>query len=319
MPILGIDEVGRGPLAGPLVVGAVVLPKQTENSSKWISELADSKKLSPRKRELLSNLIIESAPATGLGWVSNQELNEIGLMAGLRLATRRAVKIVQTQRAKFTEIVIDGNINFLSGTRLEKYTSTLIKGDALIKEISAASIIAKVARDHYMTELASVYPEYGFERHMGYGTKAHLAAIKQYGICAEHRLFCKPVAAVADTPKTIDTAPHPTTTTIGKAGEDAVCQFLEQKDHIIISRNYKTKYFEIDIISLQNNHLFFTEVKTRKHGNGLNAINSQKQNQMRFAAELFLHSHPFYRRYDPLLAVASVNSNYEILDWFPLD
>ena len=158
MAILGIDEVGRGPLAGPLVVGAVVLPENKSELS-WVAELKDSKKLTAKKREKLSAIIWEEAAACGLGWVSAEELNQVGIVEGLRLAARRAVEEVQKKHAKFSEIVIDGNMNFLEETALGGYVTTVVKGDDLIKEISAASIIAKVARDNYMRELGERYPE----------------------------------------------------------------------------------------------------------------------------------------------------------------
>ena len=174
MAILGIDEVGRGPLAGPLVVGAVVLPVEEK---KWFIELADSKKLTAKKREKLSELILTEA-AVGLGWVPNVELDEVGISEALKLATRRAVKAVQRFHTPFSQIIIDGKVNFLADTPLSKYVSTVVKADNLIREVSAASIVAKVARDKYMCELAGKYPEYGFEKHMGYGTVFHRNAIE---------------------------------------------------------------------------------------------------------------------------------------------
>ena len=183
MTILGIDEVGRGPLAGPLVVGAVVLPTEEKE---WFVELADSKKLTAKKRERLSELILAEA-VVGLGWVSNIELDEVGISGALRLATRRAVKAVQKLHAPFSQIVIDGKVNFLKNTPLEEYVSVMIKADDLIREVSAASIVAKVARDKYMCELAGKYPEYGFDSNKGYGSADHIAAIKKYGPCDIHR------------------------------------------------------------------------------------------------------------------------------------
>ena len=197
MSILGIDEVGRGPWAGPLVIGAVILPKdETGNYPDWVSPLTDSKKLSEKKREEYSAAILKNALATGLGWVSSQEIDEFGLSESLKLATRRAVEEVQKQKVPFTEIIIDGTQNFLKGTKLENYVTTLKKGDLLIKEISAASIIAKVARDHYMKDLAEKYPGYGFEKHVGYGTKLHKEMLAKFGPCPEHRFSFAPVAAL---------------------------------------------------------------------------------------------------------------------------
>ena len=154
MAILGIDEVGRGPLAGPLVEGAVILPETTKE---WYLDLKDSKKLSAKKRERLSEIILTEA-AVGLGWVTNNELDEVGISEALKLATRRAVKEVQRLHVSFSQIIIDGKVNFLSDTPLGKYVSTVVKADDKIREVSAASIVAKVARDKYMIDIAMKYP-----------------------------------------------------------------------------------------------------------------------------------------------------------------
>lgn len=326
MAILGIDEVGRGPLAGPLVVGAVILP---EKKPKWTDELKDSKKLSFRRREMISEIIIKHAPACGIGWVGIEELNEIGIMEGLKLATRRAVEMVQKQHVKFNQIVIDGNINFLEGTKLESYTTTIIKGDDKIKEISAASIIAKVARDRYMIELSDTYPDYGFERHMGYGTEQHLAAIREYGVCEEHRLFCKPVAdALGVKKKEFGKSPKKNTTKIGKKAERAVARYLESLDHDILFMNYENKFAEIDIISWDSDKdkIYFTEVKYRKnddYGGGLAAIDKEKLEHMELAVKYFMKLHGrrwrAYAMSNPVLAVASVSGpNFKVDDWFEL-
>ena len=321
MAILGIDEVGRGPLAGPLVVGAVILP---EKKPEWTKELRDSKRLSFRRRELISEIIVKNAPACGIGWVGIEELNEIGIMEGLKLATRRAVEMVQKQHVKFSQIVIDGNINFLAGTALEPYTTTVIKGDDKIKEISAASIIAKVARDRYMIELSDTYPDFGFERHMGYGTKQHLAAIREYGVCEEHRLFCKPVAdALGTRKKKYGEKAKKNTTKIGTIGERRVGQYLTDIGQKIIAYNYKNKHCEIDIVSLDEDEdtLYFTEVKTRKnfdYGCGFESIGREKLRQMRLAVKIFLAQNPSFEIYDPCFAVAQVNISRNELQWFPL-
>ena len=163
MAILGIDEVGRGPLAGPLVVGAVILPEFDDGEKpEWIEELKDSKKLSAKKREELSEIILSKATAYGLGWVSAPEIDEIGISEALKLATKRAVKSVQGLHVPFSQIVIDGKVNFLKGTPLEGYVSVMIKADDLIREVSAASIVAKVARDKYMMKLKITLKPYGF-------------------------------------------------------------------------------------------------------------------------------------------------------------
>ena len=315
MAILGIDEVGRGPLAGPLVVGAVVLPEPIKLD--WVGELRDSKKLSAKKRERLSDLIMKEAYA-GFGWVSASELDTVGVSEALRLATRRAVKSVQALHANFSQIVIDGKINFLADTALEKYVSTVVKADDLIKEVSAASIVAKVARDKYMTKVAEVYPGYGFEKNVGYGTAVHMKALKEIGICSEHRRSYEPIATMTGFKK-LDNNVVKNTTLIGKRAEEAVCEYLEDEGQFILTRNFRTKYCEIDIVSTSGKYLYFTEVKYRKNdmsGDGLAAITPAKQKQMKFAAEIFLKCHPEYADFNPILAAASVSGNFKVDSWF---
>ena len=274
MAILGIDEVGRGPLAGPLVVGAVILP---EEEREWYKELKDSKKLSAKKREKLNDVIMAEALA-GLGWVTNTELDEVGISEALKLATRRAVKAVQSLRVPFSQIVIDGKVNFLMDTPLSKYVSTVVKADNLIREVSAASIAAKVARDKYMSKLAKKYPEYGFEKHMGYGTVMHRNALFKYGICPEHRRSFEPCKSLTGFDKEKNVVKN--TTKIGARGEDAVCEYLVRQGHEIVARNHKTYFYEIDIVSVCDGKIYFTEVKYRKSdlaGGGLMAIDVKKQ------------------------------------------
>jgi ribonuclease HII len=185
--ILGIDEVGRGSWAGPLVVGAVVL------SDEMIDGLTDSKKLSKKRREQLDIEIREKAEGIGLGWVEPAEIDEIGLSKSLELATRRAVEQIKTP---YSEIIIDGTVNFLKGTSKEEYVTNLIKADLLIPSVSAASIVAKVARDNYMAMQDDIYTGYDFKSHVGYGTSAHSKAIDENGITKLHRLSFAPIKKI---------------------------------------------------------------------------------------------------------------------------
>ena len=312
--ILGIDEVGRGPYAGPLVIGACILGDwQNSENAEWIEKLTDSKKLSAKRREELYVLIKEKALATATGWVSSAEIDEIGLSEALRLATRRAVKQIQKTKVPFSEIIIDGTMNFLVGTKLEKYVSTLKKGDFLVKEISAASILAKVERDKYMAELDAVYPEYGFGKHVGYGTAAHQKAMEEFGLTPEHRRSFRPVREIAEG-KT-------TTKQLGDRGEQIVVDYLVESGHEIVARNYKTKLFEVDIISRKNEMLYFTEVKYRSgrdFGGALDFIDKKKQQKMHLAVEGFMATHPEYADFTPILAVAAVGEDFKLEEWFEL-
>ena len=312
--ILGIDEVGRGPYAGPLAIGACILGDwQNSENAEWIKKLTDSKKLSAKRREELYVLIKEKALAAATGWVSSAEIDEIGLSEALRLATRRAVEQIQKTKVPFSEIIIDGTMNFLAGTKLEKYVSTMKKGDFLVKEISAASILAKVERDKYMAELDAVYPKYGFGKHVGYGTAAHQKAMEEFGLTPEHRRSFRPVREIAEN-KT-------TTKQLGDQGEQVVVDYLEASSHEIVARNYKTKLFEVDIISRRGRVLYFTEVKYRggsDFGAGLDFIDQKKQQKMRLAVEGFMTANPEYADFIPTLAVAAVGKDFKLEEWFEL-
>ena len=312
--ILGIDEVGRGPYAGPLVIGACILGDwQNSENAEWIEKLTDSKKLSAKRREELYVLIKEKALATATGWVSSAEIDKIGLSEALRLATRRAVEQIQKTKVPFSEIIIDGTMNFLARTKLEKYVSTLKKGDFLVKEISAASILAKVERDKYMVELDAVYPEYGFGKPVGYGTAAHQKAMEEFGLTPEHRRSFRPVREIAEN--------RITTKQLGDRGEQVVVDYLEASGHEIVARNYKTKLFEVDIISRKNEVLYFTEVKYRSDhdfGEALDFINKKKQQKMHLAVAGFLAANPGYADFRPSLAVAAVGKDFKLEEWFEL-
>ena len=174
--ICGVDEAGRGPLAGPVYAAAVILPPHLE-----IPGLNDSKKLTDKRRRELMPIIMEQAIAYGIGSASEQEIDEINILQATFLAMERAIAQLGG-KADFA--LIDGNREKEFGLPV----MTVIKGDSRSANIAAASILAKVSRDDYMDELAKQYPEYGFEVHKGYGTKAHYDALRAHGHCAAHRL-----------------------------------------------------------------------------------------------------------------------------------
>lgn len=310
--ILGIDEVGRGPWAGPLVVGAVVLGEAK------IDGLTDSKKLSRKRREELDVIIRNQASGFGLGWVTAAELDDIGMSAALCLATKRAVEEITTE---YNEIIIDGTINFLKDTSKGRYVTTMTKADLLIPSVSAASIIAKVARDNYMYEQDNVYPDYGFKSHVGYGTLKHRQAIDTYGVTPLHRLSFAPLTKYREANPTVELAVKPRTTKqIGDAAETRVAKFLKSEGYKIIARNWRTKFCEIDIIAQRTDTLYFVEVKYRKnsqHGSGFEVITPVKLEQMTFAAKLYAS-----RLKAPLpnlrLAVASLSADMNDIDYLEL-
>lgn len=181
----GVDEAGRGPLAGPVCAAAVIL-----DPARPIDGLDDSKRLTAKRREALAPLIRERALAWGVGWASVEEIDRINILEATYLAMERALASLVVP-PEF--IVIDGN---RAPHHLSVPFETIVKGDALVPAISAASILAKTARDALMLELDGRYPGYGFARHAGYGTKAHVEAILRLGVSPVHRRTFEPVKSI---------------------------------------------------------------------------------------------------------------------------
>ena len=175
-PLCGVDEAGRGPLAGPVCAAAVILPRGIV-----IEGLNDSKKLSEKRREALYDEIIGKAIAFGVAFASVEEIEEKNILEATFLAMNRAIEKLSVVPAL---ALIDGNRN--KGIALP--SRCVIGGDGKCADIAAASILAKVTRDRYMLEMAEKYPQYGFDRHKGYGTAAHYAAIREYGPSPIHRM-----------------------------------------------------------------------------------------------------------------------------------
>lgn len=181
--IIGVDEVGRGPLIGDVVAAAVVLPSDCD------LPLMDSKKLSEKKRDALAIQIKEQAVAYAIAWATPSEIDELNILNATFLAMHRAVDEVATQVDEIKQVLVDGN-------RCPKWSypsEAIVKGDAKVAEISAASILAKVYRDQQMVELDQKHPEYGFAKHKGYPTAQHLQAIKQFGMISGYRKSYKPI------------------------------------------------------------------------------------------------------------------------------
>lgn len=184
--MIGIDEVGRGAWAGPLLVVA------GRATSALPEGLRDSKKLSKKRRQVFANQLL-SCTEFGEGWVNNQEIDELGLTKAMRLGVARS--LLQLNVGVEGLIIMDGAINYCAASYAN--VQCVVRADDTYPIVSAASIYAKVARDNYMSEQAIIHESYGFERHVGYGTAAHLAAIKVHGVSALHRLSFKPVASYA--------------------------------------------------------------------------------------------------------------------------
>lgn len=179
--VAGVDEVGRGPLAGPVVAAAVILPKDI-----YLPGLDDSKKLTKKKRELLFDHIVDQAISIGLGIISAEKIDEVNIYQASKLAMCQAVE----------QLTVTPDYLLIDAMEIPNHIpqTPLVKGDSRSISIAASSVIAKVTRDRLMIKLGLQYPRYGFEQHMGYGTKSHIEAIKQYGVIGEHRRSFSPVS-----------------------------------------------------------------------------------------------------------------------------
>ncbi|MBU6503821.1 MAG: ribonuclease HII [Burkholderiaceae bacterium] len=182
--VAGVDEAGRGPLAGPVVAAAVIL-----DDLHPVRGLADSKKLSPRKREQLFDEIRAKALCCSIAEASVEEIDRLNILQATMLAMRRAV---QGLRLKPARVLVDGN----RLPQLDMLAQAIVRGDALVPAISAASILAKVHRDRWCVQYDLQYPQYGFAGHKGYGTAVHMAALQAHGACPQHRKSFAPVARV---------------------------------------------------------------------------------------------------------------------------
>jgi len=187
--VAGVDEAGRGPLAGPVVAACVVLGPDFPKDDPELSKIRDSKKLSAKTREYLFSIIKERAAAVEISVISHEVIDRINILQASLLAMQRAVK---ASKIKPDYVLVDGQNKI---PRLDIPQEAIIGGDDTILAIAAASIIAKVSRDYLLNEYDQKYPQYGFKQHKGYGTKQHLAAIKEFGPCPIHRLTFAPLAA----------------------------------------------------------------------------------------------------------------------------
>ena len=266
--LCGIDEAGRGPLAGPVYAAAVILPRGVV-----IDGLNDSKKLSEKKREQLFDIITQQAAAYSVASASVEEIDGQNILQATFLAMRRAVDGLAVRPEL---CLVDGNRN----PELGIHTRLLVKGDATSACIAAASVLAKVSRDRYMLELAKQYPQYRLEKHKGYGTALHCELIKKHGVSEIHRKsFMGKILARQDRPDR------------GQAGEQAVAEELSKRGYRILERNYHSRYGEIDIIAVQDGFLAFVEVKARgPHTKGApaEAVSASKRKKLVQTALLYL-------------------------------
>ncbi len=251
--ITGVDEAGRGPLAGPLVASAVILPQGFDHPL-----LNDSKKLTDRQRRELFSVITEEAEAFATGVVTPREIDANRMAWAVRTAFRRAMVSLAEHCDLF---LVDGN----GVPGLGHPSLFLVKGDSRSLSIAAASIIAKVTRDDMMLEAAGKFPGYGFEKHKGYGTAAHLIALTDLGPSPIHRMSFEPLASRYETGQLslFSGSRNP-----GAAGESKVAGHLGNLGYEVLDRNWRCSGGEIDIVARKGARVFFIEVKSSFSGDG---------------------------------------------------
>ncbi|MFH2048521.1 MAG: ribonuclease HII [bacterium] len=278
--VAGIDEAGRGPLAGPVVAAAVVF----DPSLDLIPGVADSKKITEKHRERLYDLIQQQAMAIGIGIVECDDIDRINILQATHKAMRQAIGRL---KLKVDHILVDGR-----GLPDKIYPQTaIIGGDRICYSISAASIIAKVYRDRIMRDMDTVFPGYGFAKHKGYGTQQHRDAIKKLKPCPIHR---QSFAGVSE--HVFDLEKMTNTRLLGKYGEDLAAYFLYKKGFQIVQRNFHAGvYGEIDIITKKDDLLCFVEVKTQRrkvYGPPESWVDERKMEQLGLIADAYLSQHP---------------------------
>lgn len=289
LSVCGLDEAGRGPLAGPVYAAAVILPRDEQ-----LEGVNDSKQLSARRREELYDEIINRAAAYSVAFADEKEIDKHNILQATFMAMRRAVDGLSIEP---DIVLVDGNRDPQLSC---EHTLTIVKGDARSASIAAASILAKVSRDRYMCELAQRYPQYGFEQHKGYPTKAHYEKLREFGPCPAHResFLKKPrgdgKSRAANT---------------GRLGEDIAARKTLERGMEIIARNYRCRGGEIDIIAVDEHYIAFIEVKARTEGflsPPVSAVTRQKRTRIVNAAERFLLEHEGVAALQPRFDIVEV-------------
>jgi len=275
--IAGLDEAGRGPLAGPLVACAVILPEDFDDDV-----LTDSKKLTDRRRRQLKPVIEAAALAVSLGIVTSAEIDAGGMSLAVRTSFRRAMKPLTGSAALF---LVDGN----GVTSLEAPCRFIVKGDSKSLSIAAASVVAKVARDDMMLELSGKFPGYGFDGHKGYGTAAHIQAIRRLGASPAHRMSFEPLKSMYPTGQLSLFPAVPESR--GRAAEGRAAGYYESLGYTVAERNWRCSSGEIDLILVKSGSVVFAEVKSTGSGlekEALSRIDSRKFRRIMDAASVWM-------------------------------
>ncbi len=284
VPLCGLDEAGRGPLAGPVFAACVILKPGAE-----IPGLNDSKKLTEKRREAIFEEILGGGLAWfGIGSASPEEIDRINILQATFLAMNRAFDQMLAGEGVPEEFLpqlalVDGNRD--PGLPIE--TRTVVKGDGRSAAIAAASVLAKVSRDRWMLELDALYPQYQLAKHKGYPTRLHYELITKHGISPIHRRSFLKNLAKHQKPETEETAAQ----RAGKAGEDYTAGWLTRQGYEILDRNWHCPWGEVDLIARKGETAAFVEVKARRPGamvSPLEAVDRRKQQRLIKTAQAWL-------------------------------
>lgn len=260
-PLCGVDEAGRGPLAGDVYAAAVIFPQDYH-----LDGLNDSKKLTEKKRKELYEIIIRDAVSYCVATASVAEIEELNILNASLLAMRRAVDgLSVTPRLA----LVDGNRNPSLSSHI--HSRLVVKGDATSACIAAASVLAKVERDRYMSRLAAEYPQYCFEKHKGYGTALHYEKINEFGVSPVHRISFLKNMKKKHSPAVSPTPTQPASA-VGGFGEALCCDYLKEKGYQILFCNYSCAWGEIDVIAKKGTYIAFVEVKTRSENSMVSPV-----------------------------------------------
>lgn len=278
--LCGVDEAGRGPLAGPVVAAAVILPVGLDDVF-----IYDSKQMTERQRETAYAAICERATASGVGVVDPEYIDQYNILQATYEAMRRAI---HSLAASPPLILVDGVV--IPGLAYPQ--RRLVRGDSVSQSIAAASILAKVTRDAMMRELDRMYPAYGFGRNMGYGTEEHLAALALHGPCPAHRQSFAPVRAKPDSEAA---QPRDVRKLHGIRAEHEALSYLETLGYSLLERNWRCAFGEIDLVVVKDDVLAFVEVRSRMAqqveeavGAAAESVDANKRRRLRRLAEWFI-------------------------------
>lgn len=301
--ILGIDEAGRGCLAGPVFVAGVIFPEDLRSSrEKWMSRINDSKSIRPAEREELETYIKKYARAYEVVSVEPDEIDQINILR----ATLKGMRLVAeniSSRIPVDLVFVDGPIPI---PQIKMQQEALVKGDQRSKTIAAASILAKVARDRWMTSAHDRYPQFDFKQNKGYGTSSHWQALDAHGPTPLHRQsFLKKWSLRKD----------------GRESEELVENFLKERGFSICDRNWRKRSAEIDLIAEKDGVLHFFEVRSRSKASALERVfPGEKQGRCRKAVDLYMTFHPLRaplaRRFHLVTVMENkIQPHWDVLGW----